>query len=154
MKKRKKTAPSDVSFELLYVEPFMEQDFKAVQGLLAELSPQKTLTPEMFARAINDNTVIVARLADKRIVGMATLAQHSAFGGMGYWVEDVVTARKYQGMGIGKKTMEKLIWVAKQTGIETLKLTSAKKRRPARALYRKLGFKLREDGDLFVLTIQ
>jgi GNAT superfamily N-acetyltransferase len=154
MKIKKKIDPSAVSFEFLYAEPFNQKDYLAICDLLGQLSPGKTLTEDDFLKLTAENTVIVARLPNKHIVGMATLAQHSSYGGTSYWVEDVVADAAYRGLRIGQGAMEKLLWVARETGIKRLKLTSKKARVATRALYAKLGFKIADYTDLFVLDIK
>jgi ribosomal protein S18 acetylase RimI-like enzyme len=58
----------------------------------------------------------------------------------------VVVDEKYRQQGLGTKLINKLLTKAKEQGVFAVELTSNPKRKIARKLYQKLGFKLLETG--------
>jgi len=132
----------EIVYEFLYGEPFSTRDFSAVCRLLKQLSPQMSeLTKERYIESTANGWVVVARIPNGRIVGLASIIKITKLTRVAYSIEDVIVDEKYRGHGIGKGITQKLIWLAEQTGMERLDLHTS---RPIAArLYEKLGFKSR-----------
>jgi ribosomal protein S18 acetylase RimI-like enzyme len=81
-----------------------------------------------------------------RIIGMATLGWYFAPTGMKAWLEDVVVDKAFRGRGIGEGLVQKALEGAREIGARRLDLTSNPQRIAARALYKKLGFQIKDTG--------
>jgi ribosomal protein S18 acetylase RimI-like enzyme len=94
--------------------------------------------PNLFCYVIEDNN---------KLVGFAALTLRfvPTKGYVGV-IEDVVVDEKYRQQGLGTKLINKLLTKAKEQGVFAVELTSNPKRKIARKLYQKLGFKLLETG--------
>ena len=79
-----------------------------------------------------------------RIVGMATLIVVTKMSSRLGLIEDVVVDEQFRGKGIARELMERLIALAKVGHLSYLDLTSHSSRVAAHALYKKLGFELRD----------
>ncbi|MBT8307989.1 MAG: GNAT family N-acetyltransferase [Maribacter sp.] len=84
--------------------------------------------------------------ADNELLGMASLATYKVISGYKGMVEDVVVSEAYRGQGIGRKLMEKLIAEGKRLHLSEILLFSGHHRKPAIALYKSLGFDLKNSG--------
>ncbi|MCP4976375.1 MAG: GNAT family N-acetyltransferase, partial [Maribacter sp.] len=60
--------------------------------------------------------------------------------------EDVVVSEIMRGKGIGRKLMEMLISEGQKINLSEILLFSGHHRKPAIALYKSLGFKLKDSG--------
>ncbi len=67
-------------------------------------------------------------------------------------IEDVIVDENYRGQGLGKKLVNEIIRLAKESKVLKLQLTSNQQRVAARNLYQDLGFQIR-DTDVFVLDL-
>ena len=59
-------------------------------------------------------------------------------------VEDVVVDSKLRGKGAGQKLMDAALQKAQEFGCDNINLTSSPDREAANALYKKLGYQIRE----------
>lgn len=84
----------------------------------------------------NEGTIIFA-LLDNQIVGTGCLFSHSDY----YEIAKMGVNENYQGYGIGKNLLLKLIDIAKQKKLEKVYIVSNTKLEPAIKLYRRYGFK-------------
>jgi len=89
-------------------------------------------------------TLFVARDDDGVIVGTLTLVTFRIPTGMRAWIEDVVVDEAAGRGGIGTALTKAALAKAGEVGCKTVDLTSRPSREGANALYRKLGFELRE----------
>ena len=76
----------------------------------------------------------------RSVVGMGMLSYFPLVSGREIRFDDVVVLPEYQGHGIGRSIIEKLIAEGKRMGGEWVELTSGPERRAAHKLYRDLGF--------------
>ena len=83
---------------------------------------------------------------DEKLVGMASLATYKVISGYKGMVEDVVVSEEMRGKGIGRKLMETLISEGQKLNLSEILLFSGHHRKPAIALYKRLGFKLKDSG--------
>ncbi|MBD0849617.1 GNAT family N-acetyltransferase [Maribacter arenosus] len=89
---------------------------------------------------------------DEKLVGMASLATYKAISGYKGMVEDVVVSEAFRGQGLGRKLMERLIAESQNLHLSEILLFSGHHRKPAIALYKSLGFNLKNSG-LYTLKL-
>ncbi len=134
-----------------FIETFSElseAEVLQIASLLSQLSPQRQFSPNQLRRAMMFGVLCVARDTDSpnKIVGMALLLyRHTALYSSGT-IEDVVVDDAYRGQKIGEALMTRLIEKARSYpgSLSHLDLTSNPSRVAANALYKKLGFTIRE----------
>ncbi len=83
---------------------------------------------------------------DEKLVGMASLATYKVISGYKGMVEDVVVSQEMRGKGIGRKLMVILISEGQKLNLSEILLFSGHHRKPAIALYKSLGFNLKNSG--------
>jgi phosphinothricin acetyltransferase len=93
-----------------------------------------------------NTTDVVICLEDDVLVGIAMMAKYKVISGHKGMIEDVVVSSDYRGKGIGRKLMEKLLEQAEKEKLNDVLLFSGHQRTAAIALYKSLGFKLKESG--------
>jgi len=112
----------------------------------------KTLNADINQGDINDvlaqgNEFICACCWDnEKLVGMASLATYKVISGHKGMVEDVVVSTELRGKGIGRKLMEMLISEGRKLNLSEILLFSGHHRKSAIALYKSLGFNLKNSG--------
>jgi len=112
----------------------------------------KTLNADINQWAIDDvlaqgNEFICACCWDnEKLVGMASLATYKVISGYKGMVEDVVVSHEMRGKGIGRKLMATLISEGQKLNLSEILLFSGHHRKPAIALYKSLGFKMKDSG--------
>jgi GNAT superfamily N-acetyltransferase len=132
-----------IEYEKLYAEPFSEKDFNAVQHLLDQLvTTKKIISPVDYASVLTESEVFVARLQNGKIVGMASLVRRLKLSGISAWIDDVVVDTGYRNLGIAKKLMQKVIWLATESGYKVVTLNTSRPK--AVPFYLSLGFTLRD----------
>ncbi|MDF4222136.1 GNAT family N-acetyltransferase [Maribacter sp. M208] len=121
-----------------------------LQSQLTELYKQlnSELTQLDIATALSDynTTEAVVCLVDKKLVGIAMMAKYKVVSGHKGMIEDVIVSSDYRGQGIGRKLMEKLLERAEASKLDDVLLFSGHHRTAAIALYKSLGFTLKESG--------
>jgi ribosomal protein S18 acetylase RimI-like enzyme len=133
----------EVAYEQMYEEPLVPKDLRRIKFILGQLSDKpRQLTREDFSVVARNSVVLVARLADSRIVGMVILTQDHTFsgraGGAGC-MHDLVVDKAFRGHNIGRKLIEKLKWYAKAIGMKKARFTSRPDRIEANSLYVSMG---------------
>jgi ribosomal protein S18 acetylase RimI-like enzyme len=119
---------------------------EGLNRLLPQLS--STASPLAIAdleRIVSSTTcrLLVAR-NDDVIVGALTLVIFAIPTGVRAWIEDVVVDKGSRGTGVGEALSIAAIDEARRRGVRSIDLTSRPSREAANALYRKLGFELRD----------
>jgi len=106
------------------------------------------LTQLDLATALSDynTTDVVVCLDQEKLIGIAMMAKYKVVSGHKGMIEDVVVSSKYRGKGIGRKLMEKLLEQAKNEKLDYVLLFSGHHRTAAIALYKSLGFNLKDSG--------
>ena len=89
---------------------------------------------------------------DEKLVGMASLATYKVISGYKGMVEDVVVSEAFRGKGLGRKLMERLLAESQKLQLSEILLFSGHHRKPAIALYKSLGFSLKDSG-LYTLKL-
>ncbi len=112
----------------------------------------KTLNADIKQRDINEvlaqgnDFICVYCWDNNKLVGMASLATYKVISGHKGMVEDVVVSNEMRGKGIGRKLMEMLIAEGQKLNLSEILLFSGHHRKPAIALYKSLGFNLKNSG--------
>lgn len=133
--------------EIVQLYSLSDKQVGDIQTLMHELAPSIQMTAEMLQNAVgSDSTNFFAMMEDDgRIVGCASLCVFSSPTGRKASVEDVVVLSSCRGRGYGRKLMEYVIeYAKKELAPIGLHLTSNPKRVSANALYKAVGFELRE----------
>lgn len=118
-----------------------------INRLLAQLSPgRQPWQTEGLRTLLKEEALCLLALsnAEGRLTGMASLLTTPQLTGRKGHVEDVVVDAVHRGKGLGKRLMANTLAHAAAAGIQSLELTSRPARKAANALYRKMGFTLRE----------
>lgn len=92
----------------------------------------------------NPNVDLFIARHDGAIVGTLTLVSFAIPSGQRAWIEDVIVDGGSRGLGIGAALTLAAIDEARRRGVRTIDLTSRPSRTAANALYRKLGFEVRD----------
>lgn len=128
---------------------------EGLNALVAQLSPgARPLTLEDVAAIVDApaTTLYVAR-EEGRLVGTLTLAVFAIPTGVRAWIEDVVVDAAARGQGVGELLTRRALEDARRLGARTVDLTSRPSREAAHALYRKLGFEVR-DTTVYRLSVE
>lgn len=121
------------------------QDLK--QGLEVSLS---TLSVAMSSpRSYLFFAVHTSSEGEFELAGYAELLEWKSATGTAGYVENVVVSARFQGQGVGKSLMAKLLEVVQEQSIETVWLHSGAWRTQAQGLYRGLGFSEKDTVVLF-----
>ncbi len=114
-----------------------------MNALLTELNPALApITADTLHAAQHDGTnVIVIAESNGVVVGMAMLARYYRMNGdrVGM-IETVVVHHQHRRQGIARMLMERLIGIARQSGVSRIMLTSDDARTAAHKLYESMGF--------------
>lgn len=117
-----------------------------IKRLLAQLSSSPVVFGREELQAIvgSPTSHLFLLKAGESIVGMLTLCSYIAPTGRKYWIEDVVVDSAMRGRAYGRRLVEYAVDFASGEGCGTLMLTSKPARVAANALYRSVGFALKE----------
>ncbi|WP_339653819.1 GNAT family N-acetyltransferase [uncultured Maribacter sp.] len=122
----------------------------ALQLQLTELYKQLNaeLTQLDLSTVLSDykTTDVVICMDGNVLTGIAMMAKYKVVSGHKGMIEDVVVSSEYRGKGIGRKLMEKLLEQAEKENLNDVLLFSGHHRTAAIALYKSLGFKLKNSG--------
>ena len=88
--------------------------------------------------------LLMAREAEKGLVGSLTLVLFRIPTGVRAWIEDVVVDSEARGRGVAEVLCREALNRASAAGARTVDLTSRPSREAANRLYRRLGFVERE----------
>ncbi len=125
------------------------QDLKDINRLIPQIAEKPHLLSMKELKRVTDQQescrVIVARDSKtSQIAGMCALTLVRVLTGLLAMVEDVVVDSNYRGLGIGQMLTQKMIDVAKAKRAKHISLTTNPKREAANAMYKKIGFFLKE----------
>lgn len=87
-----------------------------------------------------------------KIIGMGTIVFVQKIPGTSAQIEDVIVSKDFQGRGIGKQIVLRLIDEAKEYEVRHINLTARPSGIAANHLYQSLGFK-RRDTNVYRLTL-
>ena len=118
----------------------------AINGLLPQLS--KSAVPLSKADLVgiiqSEASHLLMAEHEGQFCGSLTLTVCKIPTGTSARIEDVVVSEDARGKGVGRHLSEHALGLAAEHGAKTVDLTSRPSREEANALYRKLGFELRE----------
>jgi ribosomal protein S18 acetylase RimI-like enzyme len=135
--------------------PVVVEEAKAVTPELVaafrQLTPQLSRTApapgghELAEMVRSPATVLLmARDAEKGLVGSLTLVLFRIPTGIRAWIEDVVVDEDARGRGVAEILCREALNRASAAGARTVDLTSRPSREAANRLYRRLGFVMRD----------
>lgn len=128
------------------VTVYSEKIHNAINSLLPQLTSRKIeLSEKQLSKIIKSQDTTLFIVEDQAdILGMLTLVTIQIPTGIRCIVEDVVVDTKLRGKGAGQKLMAAATQKANELGCDNINLTSSPEREAANALYKKLGFQIRE----------
>ena len=100
---------------------------------------------------LQDNQKILMLKNEGKVIGMSmiTLKKDPIKNKNTYYLDYICIKKEFQHQSLGKKIFEKIIEIAKENGIDSIELTSNKKRTIARKIYLDYGMIIK-DTDLFI----
>jgi ribosomal protein S18 acetylase RimI-like enzyme len=135
------------------IEQIHQADAELVETIRA-LLPQLTeaRTPPTLAQledVVSNQTLLVARDGDGRILGTLTFVLYRVASGVKGRIEDVIVDESARGQGVGEALVREGMRLANEAGVLMLELTSMPYRQSANRLYRRLGF-VRKPTNVYV----
>ena len=132
--------------DIYKINRYEDRLLEALNDLLPQLAPEaETLDRKTLEKIIaSENSHLLVAEEDGRFCGSLTLVVDRIPTGLKAWIEDVVVDRAFRGRGIGRSLTEEALALAKKLGVKSVNLTSSPSREAANALYKKVGFELRE----------
>ncbi len=130
--------------EIVQLTSVDEKACAEINALLKQLGDKQTSIALLKALVATTASELWVSKEDGVIVGMATIALIVKTTGITAAIEGVVVDEAQRGKGIGKQLCEKLIERARALGAGSIHLTSRPARVAANALYKKMGFELKE----------
>lgn len=122
-------------------------DFEDVYQMLCYLWPQEKISKRkaksIYQRLLRKKDQLMYVMETDRIIGYFRVSVYDDFqiqDRIGYLAELVLDPSE-TGKGYGKKLLKESMRVAKKAGAKELQFPTTKKRKAARTLYEKLGFK-------------
>ena len=131
---------------VIQVTQYSEKILEAINELLPQLSSSaKPLTASELTEIIqSESSHLLMAEESGKFYGSLTLVTFMIPTGIRAWIEDVVVKENARGKGVGKLLSERAVGLASEIGAKTVDLTSRPSREVANALYKKVGFELRE----------
>ena len=131
---------------VIQVTQYSEKILETINELLPQLSSSaKPLTASELTEIIqSESSHLLMAEESGKFYGSLTLVTFMIPTGIRAWIEDVVVKENARGKGVGKLLSERAVGLASEIGAKTVDLTSRPSREVANALYKKVGFELRE----------
>ncbi len=131
---------------VIQVTQYSEKILEAINELLPQLSSSaKPLTASELTEIIqSESSHLLMAEESGKFYGSLTLVTFMIPTGIRAWIEDVVVKENARGKGVGKLLSERAVGLASEIGAKTVDLTSRPSREAANALYKKVGFEMRE----------
>lgn len=127
-----------------HVSPDLVAAFTRLVNQVSRTSPPPTYD-DLTEMVDAPGTHLLLALDDSdHIAGTLTVVVFRIPTGVRAWIEDVVVDEGARRQGIGEKLTRHALGLATAAGARTVDLTSRPGREAANAMYRKLGFQLRE----------
>jgi len=95
---------------------------------------------------VPENLDVVTCFEDDVLIGIAMMANYKVVSGHKGMIEDVVVSQDHRGKGMGRALMELLLECAMERKLNDVLLFSGHHRTAAIALYKSLGFTLKNSG--------
>lgn len=132
--------------EILKSEALTNEVQTQVAGLYRQLNADNKQRPLQEILQAENNVHVIVCMIDNKVVGTALLSTYKVISGYRGMVDDVVVDSSQRSKGIGRKLMERLLELGRTLGLDEILLFTGHHRKPAIALYKSLGFNLRESG--------
>ena len=131
---------------VIQVTQYSEKILEAINELLPQLSSSaEPLTASKLKEIIqSESSHLLMAEENGKFYGSLTLVTFIIPTGIRAWIEDVVVKENARGKGVGKLLSERAVGLASEIGAKTIDLTSRPSREAANALYKKVGFEVRE----------
>jgi ribosomal protein S18 acetylase RimI-like enzyme len=127
-----------------------EELAETIERLLPQLTEARTPpTLAQLQEVVANQTMLVARDDDGRIVGTLTFVLYRVASGIKGRIEDVIVDETVRGQGIGELLVREGMRLANDAGVLMLELTSMPYRQSANRLYKRLGF-VRKPTNVYV----
>jgi ribosomal protein S18 acetylase RimI-like enzyme len=133
-----------------HVTEATEELVEMFRALLPQLTEART--PPTLAQlqdVVSNQTLLVARDDDGRIVGTLTFVLYRVASGVKGRIEDVIVDESARGQGVGETLVREGMRLANEAGVLMLELTSMPYRQSANRLYKRLGF-VRKPTNVYV----
>jgi GNAT superfamily N-acetyltransferase len=127
-----------------------EELVEMFRSLLPQLTEART--PPTLAQledVVSNQTLLVARDDDGRILGTMTFVLYRVASGVKGRIEDVIVDESARGKGVGEMLVREGMRLANEAGVLMLELTSMPYRQSANRLYKRLGF-VRKPTNVYV----
>jgi ribosomal protein S18 acetylase RimI-like enzyme len=127
-----------------------EELVEMFRSLLPQLTEART--PPTLAQledVVSNQTLLVARDEDGRILGTMTFVLYRVASGVKGRIEDVIVDESARGKGVGEMLVREGMRLANEAGVLMLELTSMPYRQSANRLYKRLGF-VRKPTNVYV----
>jgi ribosomal protein S18 acetylase RimI-like enzyme len=133
-----------------HVPEATEEIVEMFRSLLPQLTEART--PPTLAQlhdVVSNQTLLVARDDDGRILGTLTFVLYRVASGVKGRIEDVIVDESARGRGVGETLVREGMRLANEAGVLMLELTSMPYRQSANRLYKRLGF-VRKPTNVYV----
>lgn len=127
--------------------PELEETIRTLLPQLTEARTPPTL--EQLQDVVSNQTLLVARDDDGRILGTLTFVLYRVASGVKGRIEDVIVDESVRGKGVGEALVREGMRLANEAGVLMLELTSMPYRQAANRLYKRLGF-VRKPTNVYV----
>ena len=137
------------------IEVFSPEIYRLVCRLMQQLSPDREAFSEEAFRDMLDSDnahLFILHNTEGTPVGMLSVGFYRTPSGYKAWVEDVVVDAAYRGCGYGKKIVEYAIDFIRNSGADSISLTTNPSRIAANQLYPALGFEKYETNVFKIYT--
>lgn len=129
--------------KIVEIKNFSPEIYGFVGRLLPQLLPKRdVLSEEAFRDMLHSENshLFVIQDAEETMVGMLSVGIYRTLSGCKAWIEDVVVDETYRRHGYGKKIAEYAIGFIRDSGADSISLTTNSSRIAANQLYSLLGF--------------
>ena len=132
-----------MSEKIVEIDAFSPEIYRFVCRLIPQLLPNRDVPAEKAFREMLDSEnahLFVMQNAEGTPVAMLSVGFYRTPSGYKAWMEDVVVDAVYRGCGYGKKIVEYAIGFIRDSGADSISLTTNPSRIAANHLYQSLGF--------------
>jgi GNAT superfamily N-acetyltransferase len=131
---------------IVEITQYSDEVLKSLNNLLPQLLPSVSplLETDLVEIIQSEFSHLLMAKKDGQYYGSLTLTVVKIPTGSKVWIEDAVVNENMRGKGVGKLLIEHAVGLAEELGVQAINLTSSPSRKSANALYKRIGFELRE----------
>jgi ribosomal protein S18 acetylase RimI-like enzyme len=142
-------------FKIFLLKSINLKKLRAINQLIPQLDSKLDLLSVKNAKKIPKQKQIKILVASPKdnpdeIIGILFFVFFHSLAGKRARIEDLVVDKKYRGLGIGKKLVNRALTLAKKLKIKQIELTSRPERIVANNLYKNLNF-LKKETNVYQL---